>query len=77
MSYKLVRVEYKSSVEWYDVDIELSEEDINQIEELYSGDVGSFLDNNERIDEEKPWGGEVIRKEDGGESFEWIIEESV
>ena len=77
MGYKLIRVEYKSSVEWYDTDTELSEEDVTQIEELYFGDVGAFLDNNQRVDEEQAWEGELIRKEDGGETFEWTIEEDV
>ena len=77
MSYKLVRVEYKSSVEWYDVDTKLTDEDVNQIEELYSGDVGAFLDNNRRIDEDKVWEGELIREKDTGTTVEWLIEEEL
>ena len=75
MSYKLIRVEYKSSVEWYDTNTELTEEDINQIEELYAGDVGAFLDNNRRIDEDKAWEGELVREKDTGTEVEWLIEE--
>jgi|SaaInlStandDraft_4_1057021.scaffolds.fasta_scaffold46232_1 hypothetical protein len=77
MSYKLVRVEYKSSVEWYDVDTKLTDEDVNQIEELYAGDVGAFLDNNRRIDEDKVWEGELIREKDTGTTVEWLIEEEL
>jgi len=77
MGYKLIRVEYKSSVEWYDTDTELSEEDVTQIEELYAGDVGAFLDNNQRVDEEQAWEGELLREKDTGNTVEWIIEESV
>ena len=77
MSYKLIRVEYKSSVEWYDTNTELTEEDINQIEELYAGDVGAFLDNNRRIDEDKAWEGELVREKDTGTTVEWLIEEEL
>ena len=77
MSYKLVRVEYKSSVEWYDVDTKLTDEDVNQIEELYAGDVGAFPDNNRRIDEDKVWEGELIREKDTGTTVEWLIEEEL
>ncbi len=77
MSYKLVRVEYKSSVEWYDTNVKLSDEDINQIEELYAGDVAAFLDNNQRIDEDLAWDGELIREKDTGTNVEWLIEEEV
>ncbi len=77
MSYKLIRVEYKSSVEWYDTNTELTEEDINQIEELYAGDVGAFLDNNRRIDEDKAWEGELVREKDTGTEVEWLIEEEL
>ena len=77
MSYKLIRVEYKSSVEWYDTNTELTEEDINQIEELYAGDVGAFLDNNRRIDENKAWDGELVREKDTGTTVEWLIEEEL
>lgn len=77
MSYKLIRVEYKSSVEWYDTNTELTEEDINQIEELYAGDVGAFLDNNRRIDEDKAWDGELVREKDTGTTVEWLIEEEL
>ena len=75
--YKLIRVEYKSSVEWYDVDTKLTDEDVNQIEELYAGDVGAFLDNNRRIDEDKVWEGELIREKDTGTTVEWLIEEEL
>ena len=77
MSYKLIRVEYKSSVEWYDTNTELTEEDVNQIEELYAGDVGAFLDNNRRIDEDKAWEGELVREKDTGTEVEWLIEEEL
>ena len=77
MSYKLIRVEYKSSVEWYDTNTELTEEDVNQIEELYAGDVGAFLDNNRRIDENKAWDGELVREKDTGTTVEWLIEEEL
>jgi hypothetical protein len=77
MSYKLIRVEYKSSVEWYDTNTELTEEDINQIEELYAGDVGAFLDNNRRIDEDKAWEGELVREKDTGTEVDWLIEEEL
>ncbi len=77
MSYKLIRVEYKSSVEWYDTNTELTEEDVNQIEELYAGDVGAFLDNNRRIDEDKAWDGELVREKDTGTTVEWLIEEEL
>ena len=77
MSYKLIRVEYKSSVEWYDTNTELTEEDVNQIEELYAGDVGAFLDNNRRIDEDKAWEGELVREKDTGTTVEWLIEEEL
>lgn len=77
MSYKLVRVEYKSSVEWYDTNVKLSDEDINQIEELYAGDVAAFLDNNQRIDEDLAWDGELIREKDTGTNVEWLFEEEV
>lgn len=77
MSYKLIRVEYKSSVEWYDTNTKLTEEDVNQIEELYAGDVGAFLDNNRRIDENKAWDGELVREKDTGTTVEWLIEEEL
>ena len=78
MGYKLIRVESKSSVEWYDTNTELSEEDVTQIEELYAGDVGAFLDNSQRVDyEEQAWEGELLREKDTGNTVEWIIEESV
>lgn len=75
MSYKLIRVEYKDSTEWYDVDVKLTDEDINQIEELYAGDIEAFLDNNRRIDEDKVWEGELVREKDTGTTVEWRIEE--
>lgn len=77
MSYKLIRVESKSSVEWYDTNTKLTEEDVNQIEELYAGDVGAFLDNNRRIDEDKAWDGELVREKDTGTTVEWLIEEEL
>ena len=77
MSYKLIRVESKSSVEWYDTNTKLTEEDVNQIEELYAGDVGAFLDNNRRIDENKAWDGELVREKDTGTTVEWLIEEEL
>ena len=78
MGYKLIRVEYKSSVEWYDTNTELSEEDVTQIEELYAGDVGAFLDNSQRVDyEEQAWEGELLREKDTGNTVEWIIEDEV
>ena len=77
MSYKLIRVESKSSVEWYDTNTKLTEEDVNQIEELYAGDVGAFLDNNRRIDEDKAWEGELVREKDTGTTVEWLIEEEL
>jgi len=77
MSYKLIRREFVSSVRWFDTGTKLSDEDIRQIEELYAGDVASFLDNNQRIDEDLVWDGELIREKDTGTEIEWLIEEEV
>lgn len=74
--YKLTRVEYKSSAEWHETDVILTEEEVNQIEELYAGDVEAFLDNNERIDEDV-WEGELVREKDTGTEIEWLIEEEI
>lgn len=78
MSYKLIRVEHNSNTRWFDTNTILSEEDIKQIEELYAGDVGAFLDNNRRIDEDKAWDGELVREKDtGGTTVEWRYEEII
>ena len=77
MSYKLIRKEFVSSVRWFDTGTKLSDEDIKQIEELYAGDVAAFLDNNQRIDEDLVWDGELIREKDTGTEIEWLIEEEV
>lgn len=77
MSYKLIRREFVSSVRWFDTGTKLSDEDIKQIEELYAGDVAAFLDNNQRIDEDLVWDGELIREKDTGTEVEWLIEEEV
>lgn len=76
MSYKLVRRETAEITSWFDTGIELSEDDVNQIEELYAGDIDAFLDNKKSIDEtEAYYDGELVREKDLGGSVEWLIEE--
>ena len=69
MSYKLIRKEHTVTTVWYETEIELSEQDIDQIENLYDNDISAFLDN------KAYYGGEVVKEKDYGSEIEWLIEE--
>jgi hypothetical protein len=76
MSYKLIRKEHTVTTVWYETEINLSEEDVTQVEELYAGDINAFLDNKQSINEDDAYyGGEVVREKDCGSEIEWAIEE--
>jgi hypothetical protein len=73
-TYKLIRKEHTVTSVWYETEIELSEKDIGQIENLYDNDISAFLDNKATINEDDAYyGGEVVKEKDYGSEIEFDI----
>ena len=72
---RLIRLETTTTTLWYKTEIKLTDEQEKRLEDEFDGDVDSFLDDTESIDEDLCYEGELVREKDSGTDVEWRVED--
>jgi len=72
---RLIRLETTTTTLWYKTEIKLTDEQEKRLEDEFDGDVDSFLEDDESIDEDLCYEGELVREKDCGTGVEWRVED--
>jgi hypothetical protein len=72
---RLIRLETTTTTMWYKTEVKLTDEQEKRLEDEFDGDVDSFLDDTESIDEDLCYEGELVREKDCGTDVEWRVED--
>jgi hypothetical protein len=68
-------METNTTTLWYKTEITLTDEQEKRLDDEFDGDVDSFLDDTESIDEDLRYEGELVREKDCGTDVEWRLED--
>jgi hypothetical protein len=68
-------METNTTTLWYKTEITLTDEQEKRLEDEFDGDVDSFLDDTESIDEDLCYEGELVREKDCDTAVEWRVED--
>ena len=69
----LYRMETTTTTVWYKTEITLTDDQVKHLDDEFDGDVDSFLDDTESIDEDLRYEGELVREKDCGTDVEWRL----
>jgi len=72
---RLIRMETNTTTLWYKTEITLTDEQEKRLDDEFDGDVDSFLDDTESIDEDLRYEGELVREKDCCTDVEWRLED--
>ena len=72
---RLIRMETNTTTLWYKTEITLTDEQEKRLDDEFDGDVDSFLDDTESIDEDLRYEGELVREKDCGTDVQWRLED--